>query len=435
MIWNKKYTLIGMNDEVFEALEKTTVIKSSDSPTGYVVSFRFPGEGLEKVWLDGDWIFSDVYHSSHYTSANLFPHEWHKECFAHSAMGFGMGPRDTTLKPHPAKGEGNGLPKGPPAGFRFTPEMILRNAYEMKKNANGYFVCTIPLPSGIFNYLFITSATEEKITRVPDPSNPPFDKVPGEQHNSQIYVPFDAEKQLNDRSIECPFDCAQKGNAFYIDYPTDNVAEMESPQPLGIYLPYGYDASRVDPYPVLYLSHGGGGNESDWFSQGAACQILDHLIAEGKLKPMIVVTPDHSRLGFDNDYKCIPNLMLNIIPYMEANYNVEKTPAGRAFAGLSMGGFLTTDLYFSHAADFGYFCIMSGGRRFIEDLENPDLKLPTIMIGAGQYDDAFFSYGYKLQDDLTIVGIKFTSLFPNGGHQWSVWRILLEKFCERVLWK
>lgn len=107
----------------------------------------------------------------------------------------------------------------------------------------------------------------------------------------------------------------------------------------------------------------------------------------------------------------------------------------RAFAGFSAGGILAYEILASCPQLFNYIGVWSGGRR-IDALpqkhKNPDIQ---VHIGAGRYDDAFYSFSYKLEDLLCELGISFTSYFPEGGHQWSVWRQLLEDFCKRVLWK
>ena len=131
-----------------------------------------------------------------------------------------------------------------------------------------------------------------------------------------------------------------------------------------VYTPYGYGQSN-QKYPVLYLQHGGGGDEDAWSSLGRACQIMDNLIAQGKAEPMIVVMPNASpnQLAAPDVMDPIPgpslfqqgmeseefhsggaytkSLVEDIIPYVESHYNVIKKKEGRAIAGLSMGGIYT----------------------------------------------------------------------------------------------
>ena len=103
-----------------------------------------------------------------------------------------------------------------------------------------------------------------------------------------------------------------------------------------IYTPYKYDKG-TDTYPVLYLIHGGGDNDAAWPSVGKANFIMDNLLAEGKIVPMIVVMPDGSVPDevFTND------LIKDIIPCVENKYRVKTGKDNRALAGLSMGGLET----------------------------------------------------------------------------------------------
>ncbi len=106
--------------------------------------------------------------------------------------------------------------------------------------------------------------------------------------------------------------------------------------------------------PVLYLLHGGGGDEEAWTSMGRAAQILDNLIEKGLAEPMIVVMPNGNAgqqaactMGLSvkefprteaNANLYVTSLVKEIIPYIEKNYRVIAKPEARAIAGLSMGG-------------------------------------------------------------------------------------------------
>ena len=131
------------------------------------------------------------------------------------------------------------------------------------------------------------------------------------------------EKQSDsiDFSYMAPREDGQSGEVSYVNY-TDY---QDTQRPLGVYLPYGYDADREEPYKVLYLSHGGGGNETDWFAGGSVDYIFDNLIAEGTVEPTILITMDNGSYEWDFDV-IIDNLTNNIIPYVEENYNVSTEP-------------------------------------------------------------------------------------------------------------
>ncbi|MBR4038213.1 MAG: esterase, partial [Tidjanibacter sp.] len=144
-----------------------------------------------------------------------------------------------------------------------------------------------------------------------------------------------------------------------------------------VYTPAGYDPKdKRTKYPVLYLLHGGGGDEDAWSTLGRTRQIMDNLIAEGKATPMLVVMPNGNpseyaartqmlptkqgltfASGFDN-YESMTN---DIVPYIEANYNVITNRSGRAVAGLSMGGGQSFYIGFRHIDKFANIGIFSSG--------------------------------------------------------------------------
>ncbi|WP_260607514.1 alpha/beta hydrolase [Chitinophaga polysaccharea] len=114
---------------------------------------------------------------------------------------------------------------------------------------------------------------------------------------------------------------------------------------LCIYVPPGYEANTNEKYPVLYILHGGGEDETGWAMQGKTDLIMDNLIASGKAGPMLVVMPDANVGGtafsesplktFEAELKEV------IIPLVEKNYRADTSAKKRALAGLSMGGIHT----------------------------------------------------------------------------------------------
>lgn len=403
------------------------IVKDDRSPTGYFVTFRYMDKNTEKVGLIGDWMFSDIHHSSHWDSARIWPEQWRKDLFPHTLLGLKKTPEALT--------SGRAQTKIAPMTFDFDWDILKLGLYEMRKtNVPGLFEYTIPLPSGIFNYRFVLDMPEGnplKMVTVTDPQNPPFtvgDKI---QPYSRVYVPFDGRRQIIDRSVECPMEGGGRLEVFeYETAPSFGAGETQQGV---IYLPESYDPALS--CPVLYLSHGGGDNAASWVNQGALKHIMDHLIAGGRTGPMAVVLMDNEAFHWDNFGKCIPNLTEYLIPWVESTYAVGGKPGKRAFAGFSAGGFLAYEILASCPEWFDYIGVWSGGKRVeaVPDGKvNPRLQ---VHIGAGRYDDAFFTFGYKLEDLLHDLGMNFTSYFPEGGHQWSVWRQLLEDFCGRVLWK
>ena len=125
---------------------------------------------------------------------------------------------------------------------------------------------------------------------------------------------------------------------------------------------------KTKTYKTLYLSHGGGGNEVEWYEIGSAKNIFDNLIAEGELEPTIIVTMDNLYFNFESG-DSVKNITECIIPYMEANYAVDTSREGRAIAGLSSGGSVTVDAMLNANDTFDYYGVFSPSRtmNFVEE--------------------------------------------------------------------
>ena len=142
-----------------------------------------------------------------------------------------------------------------------------------------------------------------------------------------------------------------------------------------VYTPPGYDAKKPGGYPVLYLLHGWSETEGSWDAEGRANLILDRLLAEGKIVPMIVVMPlGYGDLRFvqqgfgvwQEQAKITENLELfskmlltEILPAAESEYNVAPGRENRAIAGLSMGGLEGLTIGMNHPETFAYVGGMS----------------------------------------------------------------------------
>ncbi len=135
-----------------------------------------------------------------------------------------------------------------------------------------------------------------------------------------------------------------------------------------VYTPASYDPKRKEAYPVLFLLHGLGDESGSWTNVGAANVILDNLIAQGKAKPMIMVTP----LGYGNSggpggamsAEMIPayarTVVDEVMPQVEKEYNVTRDRNQRAIAGLSMGGAEATFVGLNHLDKFAWIGSFSG---------------------------------------------------------------------------
>jgi len=321
---------------------------------------------------------------------------------------------------------------------------------EMKKDKNGTWSYTIPLPTGVFSYQFYVNASEDLSKAVPvsDPNNKPWNENTGKvvgskQLSSQVYVPYDAVYQYEDNRFMAP--ASKKGTLESITYDTARLKDGKNY--LVVYTPYGYDNSRTKPYPTLYLSHGGGGNETDWTTQGVAQNIIDNLIAAGKIEPMVVVMPNLGVYPADNFREDLDlDVIEQIIPLIERRYNVSHLVEDRAFAGLSMGGMITDSFVIKHTDAFKYYGVMSAGLppdiTVITKEQGLALKGKAVMIAVG-WQDPIMAMGFgKIQTGpmkeiqmLTQAGVTIVPDFINGGHNWATWRLLLIDFLTKTAFR
>lgn len=222
-----------------------------------------------------------------------------------------------------------------------------------------------------------------------------------------------------------------------------------------VYLPPGYAASDAR-YPVLYLNHGGGDDDSKWTatdrrSGGSAQFILDNLIAAGKAKPMIVVMPNTHDCATGTppvpgkDDACSREYLENIIPYVDSHYRTKPDRADRAIAGLSMGGFVVLHTGLPHLDTFSELYIYSSGHigdaalkqfedNFASLLKDPgtnDLFRVPLYMAAGETDIALKNG----QKDLALFdrnGIRNFWVFSTGGHEWANWRRYLYQTAQMM---
>ena len=224
-----------------------------------------------------------------------------------------------------------------------------------------------------------------------------------------------------------------------------------------IYTPPGYEDSK-QKYPVLYLLHGAGGDEEAWIALGRATQILDNPIAQGKVRPMIVVMPNGNVIqdaapgegaqGFVKPAFMVPKTMDgtfelsfgDIMDFVESNYRVKAKKAYRAVAGLSMGGYhsLHISRYYAHTFDYvGLFsaAILPNQNTTAKVYQDIDGTLKKQMengyklywIGIGK-SDFLFNNNQEYKAKLEAMGMPFTYRESEGGHTWSNWRVYLSEF-------
>jgi len=236
-----------------------------------------------------------------------------------------------------------------------------------------------------------------------------------------------------------------------------NSPTLNMTRRMTVYTPAGYEAGNKK-YPVLYLLHGMGGDEEAWIALGRTAQILDNLIAQGKVTPMIVVmtngnvsqeaAPGESALGFYKPTMQLPKTMEgametsfpDVVKFIDSNYRTVNTKAGRAIAGLSMGGFHSLHISKQYPDMFDYVGLFSAAIQPNKDVKSPiyddmDAKLKTqfsknpklYWIAIGNSD-----FLYKANEDyrklLDKGGYKYTYYESTEGHIWKNWRIYLTEF-------
>lgn len=252
------------------------------------------------------------------------------------------------------------------------------------------------------------------------------------------------------------------------DIPHGTVARTwyESPglkmeRRITIYTPPGYEKS-TEKYPVLYLLHGAGGDEEAWMELGRTAEIMDNLIAQGKVKPMIVAMPNGNvsqdaapGKGADGFYKpqfMAPKTMngeyeanfMDIVKFVEGSYRVKTDKANRAIAGLSMGGFHAMHISRYYPNIFDYVGLFSAAIMPREDATGKvyadfDSTLANQMkngyqlywIGIGK-TDFLYKNNTDFRKKLDDIGMKYEYVETDGGHIWRNWRIYLAEFTPKL---
>jgi enterochelin esterase family protein len=238
-----------------------------------------------------------------------------------------------------------------------------------------------------------------------------------------------------------------------------------------VYTPPDYEKNRSKRYPVLYLQHGGGEDYRVWTQMGRANVILDNLLAEGKVKPMIIVMETSvdpgpfggpgrgagasrgpgagapaaaagAGAGAAADRRGGPGgafnfsdfehrLIDDLIPYIDANFRTIANQPHRAMAGLSMGGMQTHQITMAHLDKFSHIGLFSGGSIATTEITN-------MVAFKKQVKVVFFSFG-SLEPGAPSAKAAAAALKQDGvnayyfespgtAHEWQTWRRSLYNF-------
>jgi enterochelin esterase-like enzyme len=223
-----------------------------------------------------------------------------------------------------------------------------------------------------------------------------------------------------------------------------------------VYTPPDYDKDATKRYPVLYLQHGGGEDETGWPNQGKTNLIMDNLIAEGKANPFIIVMDNGTWRWPENVPRprqgerpsgpwppagwadgFMKTLLNDIIPMMDTNYRTLADQEHRAMAGLSMGGMQTRVITLAHPDVFSYVGLFSGGSISLEDVNNAPgfkekVKLVFISYGSRELENRRMGFGGDPKENTEAIkeaGIN-THFYvsPLTAHEWQSWRRGLHEF-------
>jgi enterochelin esterase family protein len=316
----------------------------------------------------------------------------------------------------------------------------------LKREANGVWSITEgPLRPDFYMYSFIVDGVPTL-----DPRNHAIKQGVTVLHNL-FEVPGSETAFEDGRRVP-------HGNVHMVWYYSDVAGGMRR---MHVYTPPGYDGSHTR-YPVLYLLHGGGDNDTGWTSGGRVNFILDNLLAEGKSKPMVIVMPDFNlppdsgtpaanamETAATEQDRFAKELTTVIIPYVEKNFRVLTDREHRAMAGLSMGGARTLRVAPSRLDLFSYIGVFSMGlqkgptqgvpddfeERNAKFLKNPgetNKLVKLFWIGVGDQDDRIYDGGKVLSQTLTRYGIRNEFHPSEGGHSWLNWRRYLNEFTPRL---
>ena len=330
----------------------------------------------------------------------------------------------------------------------------------MTTDDSGVWTTTIPLTPQMYGYWFLVDGV-----RALDPSNSETERD-GSRFNSMVMV-------SGPPSAMWDFKDVPHGTLEQIWYPSPTLHLDQ--RRMYVYLPPSYQQDKTRKFPVLYLLHGGGGDEDAWTTMGRATVIMDNLIAAGKAVPMIVVMPNGNATqsvsqgyGYGptpsltqvtapapNPAPADPNaprpqrpptpypgsypesLVKDVIPFVEKTYRVYTDKAHRAIAGLSMGAAQTVVATNNNPNLFDYIGVFSGGGQVGDPAFESQLdeirknKVKLYWTGAGDIDMARAGT-VALEGDLKAKGFPTSYKEIPGRHYWFLWRDFLSDYASQI---
>lgn len=302
---------------------------------------------------------------------------------------------------------------------------FLKDKLPMQKDEVGVWSVTVnSIKPDIYPYCFWVDNTQ-----VNDPNNTAIFANERFKH-SLVEIP-------GDKPLVHSLQNVPHGKISYRYY---NSKTLATTRPVLIYTPPGFDASGKTKYPVLYLIHGGSDTEETWTKVGKANLIADNLIAQGKAKPMIIVMPyGNVRPKPMPDFT--PDVINDVIPFVETNYPVLTDSKNRAIAGFSVGGGQTLNIGLTNTDKFAYVCSYAPypeTEEFRKNFANysPDaakmnkqLKLFTISVGT---DDFLYE---SVKNNIAMFkskGLNLEGYIVDGGHTWMNCKLYLAQTLQQL---
>ena len=320
--------------------------------------------------------------------------------------------------------------------------------YDMVKGEDGFWtVTTKPLSPGFHYYAvdvdgFITA----------DPGSQAFFGY--NRYGSAVEVPGP------ESDFFAPKDVAH-GTVRQVWYFSKSTGTNGAWRRVFVYTPPGYDEQRNTRYPVLYLQHGAGENETSWTNQGHANFILDNAIAAGTIKPMILVNenglPPAGQTGgraagapaargrggamIANRFAELDAVMSrDLIPFIDRTFRTIASRDQRALAGLSMGGAQAMRIGLNHPELFASIGLFSPAIGNLDPAADYDGRLADaaavksvklLWIGIGR-EDPLLNGVRASHESLEKAGVRHVWSETDGGHVWTVWRKYLVDFGSRL---
>lgn len=335
----------------------------------------------------------------------------------------------------------------------------------MQMHSVGEFTCTVnDLQDNLYTYNFTVDGNT-----VLDPNNPRTMRDVGQYFNYFILGENNGASVMETRNV-------LHGKVEQVYYPS----VLGGSRRLSVYLPPSYSTGK-EYYPVLYLLHGSGGDETAWLELGRAAQILDNLIAQGKCKEMIVVMPNgnvwqtaspvydyqlqNGKVKWSNrDVRLAGQFEENfgeIMSFVELNYRTITKKQSRAIAGLSMGGYHAMHIshYYNQLFDYvglfspvynTYYDVFTTNtnkvvldfpadkntpkvyKNVVKDLDKQFKTPPTLYYIAIGRDDFLYTENVQYRALLDSKKYPYIYIETNGMHTWDNWRHYLIDFLPRL---